>query len=489
MPVGIMIHNDAIYVGANERRRLVKYALDGTIVGEAVGYEGPVAGLAADACGGLWLHPGDGSVPVRLSLDAAFVERGVLWGGPFGSPDRARDWHRLKALGIPVESGAHFRFFIYASDKSSAPPVPPDRASPQPFDPAWWREFPHNLADILVDSTSRFLWIGALFESDGARSPQIEQVRLSFDHQTYSKHLPAIYSKEPDVPGRLAGPRQLDRFLSLFESFFTDVEETIGSLDRLLDPDAVPADWLDWLAGWLALELEEDLPIAMKRQALAEAFGAYAWRGTSRGLRAALRFYAGVEAHVEEPIVNAAWWSLPPDDGDSPAYDTSVLGFSTRLVAAEPQGAVLGTTAVLDASQLITQEEFGGPLFEEVAHQFSVQLYRSQPVESRRIDEVRRIIDREKPAHTACHICLIEPRMRIGFQCILGVDTVVSGGTPSPSPLGEELNARAGAILAGNPAGRIGPQSRVGQTTWLGAAPRRPSDCSCDVDNTLDDKE
>jgi hypothetical protein len=42
------------------------------------------------------------------------------------------------------------------------------------------------------------------------------------------------------------------------------------------------------------------------------------------------------------------------------------------------------------------------------------------------------VLDREKPAHTTYHLCVIEPRMRVGLQSIVGVDAIV-GGAPTGS--------------------------------------------------------
>jgi len=131
------------------------------------------------------------------------------------------------------------------------------------------------------------------------------------------------------------------------------------------------------------------------------------------------------------------------------------------LVASEAQGAVVGTTATLDQSHLITQEEFGAPLFDDLAHRFSVQLYRGGAFGEETLETVRALLDREKPAHTDYHLCLIEPNFRIGFQSRIGIDTVVAGPAPPAT-------SDAGLVLGGEPAGRIGRRSGVGQTTRLG---------------------
>ena len=143
------------------------------------------------------------------------------------------------------------------------------------------------------------------------------------------------------------------------------------------------------------------------------------------------------------------------DGGDA------ILGISTVLASAEPQGAVVGTTATMDRSQLITQEEYGAPLFDEVAYRFVVRLYPGELSCPGKIDQVRAILDREKPAHTVYEICTVEPGVRIGYQARLGVDTLL-GGQSVPGRLGETP-----LVLSGEPRAHLGIGTRVGASMRL----------------------
>ena len=50
----------------------------------------------------------------------------------------------------------------------------------------------------------------------------------------------------------------------------------------------------------------------------------------------------------------------------------------------------------------------------------------------------RAVIAREKPAHTACDLCIIQPSMRVGSQCRIGIDSVV--GAAREMQLGTRLD-------------------------------------------------
>ena len=131
------------------------------------------------------------------------------------------------------------------------------------------------------------------------------------------------------------------------------------------------------------------------------------------------------------------------------------------LAPGPAQGAVVGTSAVLDQSAVITDEGFGAPLFSDVAWQFSVQVSRGQLRCPEKLAEVIAVLDQEKPAHTAYHLCVIEPSMRVGFQARVGMDTIV-GGAPPSLRLGETSTLGRDAALAGPSAPRAGEGIRLG---------------------------
>jgi hypothetical protein len=64
------------------------------------------------------------------------------------------------------------------------------------------------------------------------------------------------------------------------------------------------------------------------------------------------------------------------------------------------------------------------------------------------------------------HVCLIEPGIKLGIKAQMGIDSVL-GGEPSLAQL-DSSSLTSGLRLGGQPTGRLGAQSRVGQTTRLG---------------------
>ncbi len=477
-PMGIAVDEDAIYVGDNELHRILKFSTaDHSFLGEAVGYQGPVADLELDDRGTLLVHTGGTSAPLQLPLKG-YAARGILWSNAISASSAKVSWHGVQAQSGSLPANVHLRLFFHTSnDVNDRPQVDPDAS--EPFaDPRWKPR--SGSPDPFIDAhdlfigglPARFLWLGALFLSDGRDTPVVPQMLVEFNHDGYIVELPALYQTETKSRDFLV------RFLALTETLFQDLETNIRDLPRLFDPHAVPKEFLSWLATWLGLSLDENSDEQEQRELIASAFEMYGRRGTVDGLRESLRLFAGVNAIIQEPVLNAEWWSLPSPvetcgchkarakEQELQATENSILGVTTMLAVAQPQGAVVGTTATLDYSNLITNEEFGTPLFEDVAHQFTVQISSAELRCPEAVSRVRRVLDREKPAHTDYHLCTIQPRMRVGFQATVGIDAVVGDSVKHSSVLGSD--SYEGLVLSGEPAARLGKQSRVGIATRVG---------------------
>jgi phage tail-like protein len=202
---------------------------------------------------------------------------------------------------------------------------------------------------------------------------------------------------------------------------FEEIEEKITNLPALLDADAAPhgeeASWLAWLADWLDFQLSDAWEEDESRQNLGEAFEWYGRRGTIPGLRQYLKWYAGVNAIIEDPNAADRLWVLGED---------SPLGFRTALSPGSISGAVLGSGTNLDKTHLAREDDCSA--FHPYAHRFTVSIYCADLTRPGALNDAREILDREKPAHTEYTLCTIEPRMRVGHQARVGIDSIVAGG-------------------------------------------------------------
>jgi phage tail-like protein len=445
-PGGVAFVDGRLYVGDADAGAVLVHDAEGRLVGRA-DHAGPVAGLAVDVGVGLVVHPGAGPGLVRLALDAGRAADGWLVVGPLTAGGGPR-WHRVTLVADPPAGGAHVQLLTCTTPEDGSPPplatVTPSGSTDTPTPAGEWRPVARDVPDALVlNAPGPALWVAAVLRGDGRVTPALRGLRVEHDHETWLEHLPALYRRDADTA------RFLGRALSLFETLLEGEREALAGLPRLFDPatapDAGPAPtWLDWLAGWVAVTLDEGWPESRRRRIVAEAIELHAIRGTAEGLRRAIAAATGARARVEEPGQLAAPWSLG---------HVSTLGFTTVLAGSEAQGAVLGTTAAAGGSHLIAGHEHGAPLFDDVAHRVCVQVHAAELCEPGARDRVERLVRAEVPAHVVAHVCALEPRLTVGFQARVGVDAIL-GRRPELAlgarrPLGVDTVLAAAPALAG----------------------------------------
>jgi phage tail-like protein len=136
-----------------------------------------------------------------------------------------------------------------------------------------------------------------------------------------AEELPGIYAEDP-----------------LAQLVATGLDVVLGPLigaadnfDAYLTPMLTPADFLDWLSGWVGAELVGDEPVAIRREAVTEAVTMHRRRGTAVGLASAVRRETGVTPEIDESGGSA--WSARPL---GPFPGTARPGLRVRLRVADP---------------------------------------------------------------------------------------------------------------------------------------------------------
>lgn len=109
--------------------------------------------------------------------------------------------------------------------------------------------------------------------------------------------LPALYQEDAFA----------QRLTASLDEVLSPIFASLDGLASYLDPALAPADFLDWLAGWVGVSLDETWPIERRRQLVADAAQLYRSRGTVSGLAAHVAIYTGGEVLIEDN--GAAAWS------------------------------------------------------------------------------------------------------------------------------------------------------------------------------------
>jgi phage tail-like protein len=312
--------------------------------------------------------------------------------------------------------------------------------------------------EFLIQSLEgQYLWLKVELEGDGYATPALRLLRIHYPRESYLEHLPAIYGSDEE------GRRFLERFLAVFKTEWDRLELRNAEIARYFDPKAVPAGpFMDWLAGWLALPLEQSWTPEQKRKLLEAAPKLYPRLGKPDGVRDYLRLYLenlGGALPPEYPIVvegfrqrrriiSLAGSPLGREGSGAPMWSTGVVG---RLQ--------LGEFSRVGEARLVSAGDPEGDVFRVYAHRFQVFAPAASVKTANDERMLRRALDAVKPGHTAYDLCLVEPRFRIGVQSSLGLDTMIGGYPAARLACGKDDEAA--------PSGP--PRSRLGYDTVLSA--------------------
>src|SRR4051812_49450543 len=143
--------------------------------------------------------------------------------------------------------------------------------------------------------------------------------------------LPAIY-QEDDFSMR---------FIAGFDDVLAPILLTLDCLIDYFDPALTPTDFLEWLAGWVGMEIDESWATERRRAAVATAVEMYRMRGTISGLRANLEVLSGGQVEITDSG-GVAWSSSPM--GPLPGQESPRLAVRVTLPDATDR-----TTRALDA--------------------------------------------------------------------------------------------------------------------------------------------
>lgn len=345
---------------------------------------------------------------------------------------------------------------------------------------------------LIFSGPGRYLWLRLRLSGNGSATPSIESVRLEFPRVSLRRYLPAVFAEDP------GGADFTDRFLSIFDTTFRGIEKKIDRQAALFDPCSTPAkpagkagiDFLTWLAGWIGVTLDRQSPVCLRRQALREAGRQLCMRGTRWGLWKQLLVLLGMQpekiccrhdqpklACVPKPLNCApaekkpCAWQPPPLIlehyqlrrwmflGQGRLGDDAVL-WGRRIV----NRSQLSDNAQAGVTRLLTTPDPLHDPFLVFSHKFTVFVPACWGESDRRKRSLLNLLESEKPAHTQYQVEYVAPRMRIGFQSMIGLDTVIAR-YPSGFRVGQALGKDS--VLSGTPA-RGGPSYAIGRTSRIG---------------------
>ncbi|MFT5085138.1 MAG: phage tail-like protein, partial [Lentisphaeria bacterium] len=202
---------------------------------------------------------------------------------------------------------------------------------------------------LLQNAVGRFIELRLRMLGNKHSTPRIRACRIYYPRFSYlHRYLPAIYRDDSNSASFL------DRFLANVEGLFTSIEDKIAQAQLLFDTRTSPAEFLDWLAGWLGAFVDPAWDDQRKRLFIDNAILLFTWRGTLLGLQTLLRL--SIEPCPDQRIFEPLHQVDANADQKKRAFTSTIRIVENFLTRRDP-GITLN---VYDAALSQTSLESGG---------------------------------------------------------------------------------------------------------------------------------
>lgn len=406
-PISLGIDNEGfLYVGDgrpinpyDEDDRFIRiFTPTGQFLGEVSGFRGSTGNIHFDCANRMYIFDRDKKAIVVLKRESIFskskgtqLPTGFFISMSFDSVKNGTQWHKfLLDLDLPQNTlikvsyliADKNNFFLNGEEKNLDDFILDKSMEPTEklgvLNTLAWSKQLVNPRDALVRSpVGRYLWLRVEVIGSRKASPFIKSIRVYFPRQSYLRYLPAIYQKDE------TSRDFLERFLSLFETFFLGTEEQIDHISRFFDADVVAGDFLRWLASWLAVTADQNWSEEKLRLLVKRAPEIYKKRGTRQAIEEMIEIFTG-----ERPII--------------------VEQFQLQCAITSEIRALFDN------------------LFGTDPYCFCVLLRPFQVKEENERLTVKRIVDLEKPAHTCGGVKLLSPKIFLDMHSYLEINSYLS---------------------------------------------------------------
>lgn len=226
----------------------------------------------------------------------------------FDSGETGCVWHRLRLEGLDASSvPMHLKFYSLDTrvigigenvrDISDVISLPEGKMTIHEklewFEPYLRMETDTSESLLLHQVQGRYMWFTATACCPMGEIAGFCNAAVYFPRQTWIEFLPEIYQGS-DENGFL------ERYLSIFQTLYDDLDEKIRDIPSCLDTCSTDGETLKWIAGWLGIKHLSSWNEDQLRYLIGNAGDFYRKRGTREGICEFIKLYTGEEPFIAE---------------------------------------------------------------------------------------------------------------------------------------------------------------------------------------------
>jgi phage tail-like protein len=309
LPKGLAVDsNKQIYIGETagdiSNDQTIYKIIDQRHISPMWSYRGASERLVTDSKSNLYVIDNTGKKLIYLKYNKINrSDKNGLFSGhyiskPINSQDKKTRWHRFLLEG-KFEEGTQVDFSYYISDNIN-------KVNIEHLEETEWHQgLPGSSSiqgtqrrDALFqeDIQGQYLWFRISLTGTETLSPVISSIQVFFPRFSYLDHLPAIYQEDA------VSKEFFERFLSIFESIFYEIDFKVERLSWFFDALGAPPEFISWLGSWLAISDEENFSDKTKRLYIQRAIQLYKKRGTREGLEESIALFLYSRKHPEKNL-------------------------------------------------------------------------------------------------------------------------------------------------------------------------------------------
>ena len=138
------------------------------------------------------------------------------------------------------------------------------------------------------------------FVVSGRRSQELAEMALSMVGRGHVEGLATPRSLVDLIPAALQEDEFCRRMVVAFDDVLAPIFNSLDCFDSYLDPQLAPEDFVDWLAGWVGVDIDETWTLERRRRLILDAVALYRIRGSVASLAAHIGLYAGATPNIED---------------------------------------------------------------------------------------------------------------------------------------------------------------------------------------------